>query len=185
MIFILEKLICHKGEDKNMRENNEFSINEYVVCKDSGICQISDIQLAPLHSMPTDKLYYLLNPISNPKDTIYAPLDNNSVILRKMLTKDEALEVLDRIPYIPTIQAPNDKIRNEFYSDAMNKYDCLEWIKVIKTVYIRKEEKRLSNIEVTLAANAKKYLHAELSIVLDIPIDEVEEYIKQYVANSL
>jgi hypothetical protein len=44
--------------------------------------------------------------------------------------------------------------------------------------------KRLSDSEITSAADAKKYLYSELSLVQDIPFEEVETYIEQYVEKS-
>ena len=84
-----------------------------------------------------------------------------------------------------TINAPKEKIRNEFYAEAIDTYDCLEWIKVIKSVYIRQKAGRLSDTEVAFAAAAKEYFEGEISAALTIPLQDVENYIVRYVKNSI
>ena len=106
-------------------------------------------------------------------------------IIRKVVSKDEMLEILSRIPYIRTIQAPNNKIRAEFYEEAMEAYDEVEWIKVIKTVYIRGGEQKLAPGEEAYAQKAKKFFYGEVSILLDIPENEVEAYITHAIEEGL
>jgi CarD family transcriptional regulator len=103
-------------------------------------------------------------------------------IVRAVSSKEKVLDVIDRIGFIRTIRAPNDKIRREFYEEAMSKYDEFEWVKVIKSVYMRKQDGRLMRGEAEYAEKAKSYFHGEVSVVLGIPVDEVEEYISAAVS---
>lgn len=61
-------------------------------------------------------------------------------IIREVSTKEELSELMERMPYIQTIQAPNGKVRKELYELSMKKYDDVEWVKVIKSVYLRMED---------------------------------------------
>lgn len=101
------------------------------------------------------------------------------------LSKDEAMEIIERMPYIRTIKAPNIKIQNEIYTEALASRDCIEWIKIIKTIYIRREEKRLSEEEIQFESSAKKLLYESLSDALSIPVSKMEDFIKQYIAYNL
>jgi len=101
------------------------------------------------------------------------------------MTRDEALELIDRMPYITVIKAPNDKIRTEFYKTAVESGEYVEWIRVVKSYYLRTHNgsgKRLttSKAEADLAAKAKHQLEAELAKALDIPEEEVEGFINDY-----
>jgi CarD family transcriptional regulator len=109
-------------------------------------------------------------------NTRTVPVRKNDIV-RTIAPKDEILEAIDRVCFIRTIQAPNDKVRREFYEEAMAKYDEIEWIKVIKSVYRRKQGGRLMQGEAEYAGRAKSYFHSEISVVLGIPVDEVEAYI--------
>lgn len=121
--------------------------------------------------------------ILNPNETICIPAESDQIVL-KMISREAAIEILGRITYIRTIQAPKEKKRYEFYEEAMNQYDWLEWIKIIKTVYIRQKQGQLSETELAFAAQAKKHFQSEVSVVLHIAPDEVEKFIVKYVKDS-
>ena len=111
------------------------------------------------------------------------PVENNEII-RMIVSKQVILEVIERVAYVPTIQAPNDKYRRSLYTDAMAKYDEIEWLKVIKSVYLRKQDGRLMPGEDDFSERAKTYLHGEISVLLGIPMDAVEKHIASAVAND-
>ena len=60
--------------------------------------------------------------------------------IREISTKEELEELMERMPYITTISAPNRKVRRELYDIAMEKYEDIEWVKVIKSVYLRMKD---------------------------------------------
>ena len=157
-----------------------FEVNDYAVIKNCGICRITDIQQSPYPVTAESELCYTLCPVLHPEETIHVPVQS-SLVARRAVKREEAMEILDRIPYIRTIKAPKERIRNEFYAEAMNEYDCVEWIKVIKSVYIRQRDGSLSGEELAFASEAKEYFHSEVSIALSIPYSEVESYITHYV----
>lgn len=101
-----------------------------------------------------------------------------------LLNKEEALELLDRVPYIRTFKAPNNKALLGFYHEALNKSDCLEWIRVIKTVLIRERYGPVAAAESACSAQARDYLHAVLAAALDMPVADMEAFIQQYLARS-
>jgi hypothetical protein len=47
-------------------------------------------------------------------------------IVRHVASKEDILEAIGRIGFIRTIQAPNDKIRREFYNKAMSKMKAVK-----------------------------------------------------------
>ena len=105
-------------------------------------------------------------------------------IVRRICTHDQIEEVIDRIEFTRTIQAPNTSLRKEFYADAMKAYDELEWVKVIKTYYIQRKIKKAQPFEKKYAILAKEYLYSEISILLELPFDKVEDYINMYIQNN-
>lgn len=149
-----------------------YQVGNYVVCKSGGIWKIEEIsngqcKLAEYGTSATADV----------------PVGDDEIV-RKIISKEAMLDVISRVGFIRTLQAPNDRIRKEFYEGAMAEYGEIEWIKVIKTVYLRQEEKRLFPGEAEFAKKAKKYLHSEISILLDIPFDKVEAYIADSVSSD-
>lgn len=151
-----------------------FQMQDTVMVRNSGVCVIEAL----------DAQTMVLRPVRHPQKELRLPVSAASETVRRLMSREEAEELLDRIPYIRTIQAPNDKVRMEFYQEAMEKNAGLEWIQVIKSVYLRKQERRLSAEELSLYETAKEYAYSELAAVLEIPLEQVEDYICQHVANS-
>ena len=162
-----------------------FQINDYVFYESGGICKIADIQTAPLENMPADRQYYVLQSIHDSNGTSYVPIDSDCVFLRLLMTRQEAEALLDRIPYITVINESNPKLLRTKYLDAMRTHDPVEWVRVIKTVYLRSTERtsrtmRISETERTLADTAKRYLHTELALALGESEAGMEDYIAAY-----
>ena len=156
-----------------------FQINDYVFYESGGICKIADIQTAPLDNMPADRQYYVLQSVHDSNGVSYVPTDSDCVFLRLLMTRQEAEELLERIPYITVIDESNPKLLRTKYLDAMRAYDPVEWVRVIKTVYLRSTERtsramRISETERTLADTAKRYLQTELALALGESEAEME-----------
>lgn len=97
------------------------------------------------------------------------------------MNRDEALEMIDRIPFVTTINAPGSKARLDLYKKAVaNKRDPLQWIKVIKSAYLKDEDapgKIQSTLEREFADRAKRQFHSLLAESLEIKEEEVEAFI--------
>lgn len=106
-------------------------------------------------------------------------------IIREISTKDELTELMERMPYIQTIQAPNGKARKELYELSMKKYDDVEWVKIIKCVYLRMEDRRYDDFETEYMKKAKKFLYQEMALRFLLPFDEIEHFINKTVKKHL
>jgi len=81
-------------------------------------------------------------------------LDN---YIREISCREELEELIERMPYIRTIQAVTSKGRKELYQMAMDEYDDVEWVKVIKSVYLRVQENHYEEYELEYAKQAKEF----------------------------
>ncbi len=163
-----------------------FECGEYVFHESGGVCKIENVQIAPLDGMPRDRTYYVMRPVHDPNSVIYIPVDSDAIFLRRLLNREEAEKLLDRIPFVRTIEEPNTKQLRAKYIELMRMHDPLEWVRVIKTVYARmntptSRTQRLSETERSFSDNAKRNLHAELSLALGVPEGEMERYITEYI----
>ena len=161
-----------------------FQVNDYIIYGESGVCLIADITIPPISGVDKSKNYYVLHPYYSAGKTIYTPVDNDKVSMRKILTKLEAEELINRIPSIETIWIENEKFREEIYKKAMRTYACEAWVKIIKTLYLRKEERKAGGKVVTATderyyRTAESYLYGELSLSLGIPLEEVKGFVEQ------
>jgi len=106
-------------------------------------------------------------------------------IIREVSTKEELSELMERMPYIQTIQAPNGKVRKELYELSMKQYDDVEWVKVIKSVYLRMEDRRYEDFEPGYMEKAKQFLYGEIAVRFEIPYEEVEQFVNDTIKKHL
>ncbi|MCR4961913.1 MAG: CarD family transcriptional regulator [Lachnospiraceae bacterium] len=158
-----------------------FAINEFVIHTTGGICQVKNI--APLDMPGADKSrkYYFLAPIKTNGSKVFVPVDNDGTI-RKVLTGDEAWELIDEIPEIEEMRVDNEKQRENLYKEAIRSCDCRELVSVIKNLYSRRE-KRLSEGKKTTATDDKYFkiaednLFSELAFAIGRNKDEILDII--------
>lgn len=119
------------------------------------------------------------------KYTLKSPLTNNSIlanpkeIIRKITNKDELEEIIDRIPYLRTLEITSERFRQEIYKRTFNKCSEIEWIKLIKTIYLRKRNHKAQDYELDYLKQTQQLFYEEIAVVLNIAIDKVEDYIKE------
>lgn len=159
-----------------------FEKGEYVVVGNKGVCAVDDITTLNISGVDKEREYYILKPVYVPGSTVYVPKDNAKESMRSVLTREEARRLIDEIPQIPLLTTTNDKMLEQEYKECMKTNSCEEWIKIIKTIYQRKQKRMEAGRKVT-AVDAKyfriaeDYLYGELAVVLNIPKMEVETYI--------
>lgn len=159
-----------------------FNKGEYIVYGTTGVCLVKDIITMDREDVPRDKLYYVLEPNAATGGKIMTPVEGNKNIMRRVLTKDEAYQLIDGIKDVEKLWVADDKQRELKYKEALKTCDCKEWIGIIKTLYLRKKDrlihgKRLTEVDERYMKKAKENLYGELSIPLGIPAAEVEKFI--------
>ena len=117
-----------------------FEIGEYIVYGTSGICRVEAICPSPYDKKDT-RTYYLLIPVHNPMgSTIYTPVDNDRVPMRRLMTREEIDALIDAMPAIDLVQVPAEKQRREIYRSTVYALRPEGYVSVMKTVKSRREE---------------------------------------------
>jgi CarD family transcriptional regulator len=103
---------------------------------------------------------------------------------------NDALEVIERLPYIRTIQAPNDKLLESLFEEAMAEEDCIERIKIIKTCYIRRRDtsdkaRPLTKKMLEIERRAQQLFYTEIASALKIDEREVDAFIQKHLAENI
>ena len=162
-----------------------YSIGQYVSCGNKGVCTIENVTTLDISGVDKEKMYYILKPCYVAASTVYVPVDSPATSMRPILTKEEAQELIAMIPDIPMLTIENEKFVEQDYKAALKTNRCEEWVKIIKTIYARKQ-KRLQAGRKETAADGKYFkiaednLYGELAIVLAMQRNEVFEYISEY-----
>ena len=80
-----------------------FEKGEYVVYGNTGICQVMDVTTMDMAGFPKDRLYYVLRPDGKQEGRIFTPVSNGKLVLRRVMTQEEAENLIEEIPEIETL----------------------------------------------------------------------------------
>ncbi len=164
-----------------------FQVGDLVVYQTEGVCRVAEITTLDWIKDGKDRLYYILSSLKNPASRIYCPVDNDKAAIRKVMTKEEAVELLDAIPQYELLWIENEKQREEIYKGAMRSASSKELVRVIKTLYQRRKVrvelgKKMTSTDERYFKAAKTLLYEELAVALDQKEDEMEQYIVTYLS---
>lgn len=163
-----------------------FEKGQLIIYGSTGVCIVDGIGPLESSSGTGDRVYYTLSPFYSKESRIYTPVDNQKIIMRPILTRQEAEELVREIPRIQELWIVDEKKREQDYKDALAKADCHEMIRVIKTIYPRKQKRLAAGKKVTASDEryfnmAEDFLYKELAISLNMELEKVESYIRSHV----
>lgn len=133
-----------------------FNIGDYIVYGINGICKVADITHPDIMGVDNDKLYYVLVPEKAKGSKLFCPTDNEKIMIRKVISKNEAKQIINESKDIEPLVISNERMRDNSYKDIMKSGDCRQWVKIIKTLYLRKSEREATGKKIT--ATDERYL---------------------------
>ncbi len=169
-------------------ETKRFDVGDLIVYGTNGVCRVSAV--GKLNISNDDKLYYTLVPVYSKASTVYTPVDNEKVVMRSIISKTEAKRLVEEINSVGTMDIEDEKKREECYKKALRTCECVEWVRIIRTSYLRIQErknngKKTVNSDEKYLKAAEDYLYGELAIALDMEKSKVQEYIASKVDNEV
>lgn len=156
--------------------------DDYVVYKHD-VCKIKDVKENRLMG----NTYYVMTPIDDDTLIIDIPIENRMGFLRDVISSEDAEKLINKISKIQPLDNINDKNIEMKYKELLNAGGHENLIKIIKTTYLRNEDrinnkKKISEKDNTFFKLAEKYLYNELSVALNKSVEEVKEYITEKVS---
>ena len=151
--------------------------NDYLVYK-KDVCKVKEVKKNKTNGLD----YYVLIPIDDNSLIIDVPTDNRMGWIRDIIKKEDAEKLINRIPQIEPLKNIKDKNIETKYKELLYKGTQEDLIKIIKTTYLRNEErinnnKKISDKDFNYFNRAEKYLYNELSIALNMSFDKTKNYI--------
>ena len=98
-----------------------FEVGEYIVYGCKGVCQVEEITHIDIPGSNKDRLYYVLAPLEDRNGKIYAPTDNAKVAMRKVITRQEAEQLIEDERFL---QVSRGVLCNMDHILEMSKRDC-------------------------------------------------------------
>ena len=160
-----------------------FKPGEYIQYSSSGLCKVEEVTRLDMKGADQDKLYYRLRPVMDGGRTIFTPVDNKKVAMRRMMTREEADELISTFPQIKELDMTGDR-NGQRFKQALASVDCREWVGVIKTLHGRRRRreqdgKKIPSTDEQFYRQAREKLHTEFALALRIGSDEVDQYIEK------
>lgn len=152
----------------------------------SQVCKVTDIKNMTFGKVT--RQYYVLSPIYDDKNTIYAPTDNPKVLekIKGILSAEEIVELIRNMPQNEPLWAEDDKERAQLYSEVFERGDRVEIIRMIKTLFEKQKElaekgRKLRSADETAFKRAEKMIYDEFALVLDIKREEVVPFVLKHI----
>jgi len=153
-----------------------FQIGEVVIHKHD-VCKVVDI----IKDYRPGEDYYKLVPLEDESLTIRTPVANKLGLMRPIMSKDEARELINKIPSISIIDLETKSLGNE-YKKLLSQGTHEDLIRIIKTAHVRQSAKLKLNQKVNEQDKiffrlAEKTLYSEVAVALDMPFDQARQFI--------
>ena len=151
-----------------------------VVYKCRGLYKVEDIGTLDFSFADRKKNYYTLQSMDDAKDRAYVPTDDESNI-RKPVSRQEAMDLISRMPEIDVLRVKNEKLREQEYKQCIADYCPENWVKVLKTLYKRtKSRGSVTSMDKKYQMLLEHALYSEFAFALGIPTGEMQEFIAEH-----
>lgn len=166
------------GDDKMM-----FSVSDVVVFGSADVYEIVDICQKDF-GVNSKRSYYVLNPVFGNSLDVYIPINHKQMPIRKILTKEEIVQIIKSMPDIKDDWIEDYKQRKATYSEILASGDHEKIIRIIKIIHIHQLEleqqgKQLISTDKELLKAAEKLIYHEFAAVLDLEPEQIIDYILQ------
>ena len=166
-----------------------FETGDLIMYGSTGVCRVDAIS-TQVFGPEDDREYYVLEPLYQ-SGTIFAPTDNDKVYMRPVISEEEVLDLIDSMPGVPAEIYKCSSIQqlSKHYQSVINAHDCIELIRLTKSIHKKKEEakkqnRHLGQIDKRFMKKAEDLLFGEIAAVLEIPMDDVQGYIEDRIGNE-
>ena len=161
-----------------------FEVGELVLYGGTGVCRVTEIIAKKFNRTEPEKLYYVLTPLYQ-SGTITTPVENGKVFIRPVITRDEAISLIDRIPTIEVEAYHNQNLQQleSHYKAELMRHDCLSLLRLTMSTYRKKRERedaklKFGAVDRRYMERAEDLLFGELAVALNIDRESVRDYIE-------
>lgn len=157
-----------------------YCIGDKVVYGNHGVCLIEAVEERIVDRKPLS--YYVLQPLDHGRTQFFIPVHNQAALakIRPLLTRQELLQIL-RSPQLHAdcwiVEENRRKLR---YKELVGSGDFAAIAQMVHTLVQHREAqlaagKKFHLCDENFLRDAKKTLDSEISVVLDIPVNQVPE----------
>lgn len=120
-----------------------FQAGDFIVYGSTGVCLVEKVGPVEIPGVSKDKLFYTLSPCYESKSKIFTPVDNQKVVMRPVLSREQALQLIDGIKEIRLLGISDEKKREEEYKASFGNVTAENWSGSLKpSISVEKREKQ-------------------------------------------
>lgn len=153
-----------------------FQPGDLIVYGRTGVCRVERV------TRERGQDFYALTPLYQNCD-ILTPV-NGKVFMRPVISREEALRLIDRMPSMEVEPWQSGALRemNERYQAIVSTHNCADLIELVMSIYAKKrsaeeEKRKFGAADERFMKEGEALLHGELAVALDIPVDQVPDFI--------
>ena len=162
-----------------------YQIGEVILYGSTGVCRVTDIVSKKFSRTEPEKLYYILAPLYQ-TGTITTPAENGKIFTRPVISRDEAISLIDTIPTIKAEAYHNQNLQQleNHYKEELESHDCGDLLRLTMSTYQKKREReqaklKFGAVDRRYMERAEDLLFGELAVALGIERDSVPAFIQQ------
>ena len=160
-----------------------YQCGERVLYGIHGVCTVMGIENRIIDRKNVE--YYILEPIEQPGARYMVPTQNQAAVsrMKKLLTAHELHEILSSQTVTEDAWIQDENKRKLHYKDLIQNMDRAAILRMICSLYRHKQQlkitgKKFHASDENFLRDAEKLLSAEFSLILNIPQNQVGEYIQ-------
>jgi len=159
-----------------------YKVGQHIIYGFEGVCRVEKIGPVEIKGAQKNVDYYTLAPVYQ-NGKLYVPVESTAYS-RPVISREEARALVEDIPNIPyeIFESSNPRTLTEHYQPLLKSNDCRELLRLLRSIYAKKQkgaEKglRLGQVDERCFKQAEEKLYGELAVALDIPIQDVRQFI--------
>lgn len=159
-----------------------YQIGDTVMHPSEGVCSIEDIR--PIRfSGNASRDYYVLRPtLEKGSGTVYLPVERGDAILRRLLSRQDILDMIHESTSYAGLWADDARTRKEKFTGILQEGNDAKLIQMIREIHEHNaqrlaEGKKLPATDEHVLESAERLLHQEFSYVLKLSLEDTVQFI--------
>ena len=160
-----------------------YQVGDKIIYGGNGVCVIEEVKIIESPRTGDAQQYYVIRPLFQ-DCKISVPVDT-TMFMRPVISADEAVALVDSIPGVEVEPYYNPALRQlqEYYDAKLNTHRCEDLIELTMSLHRKKlrtleQKRKFGAIDERYMKRAEELLLGELSAALEIPRDDVRQYIE-------
>lgn len=161
-----------------------FRVGDQIIYGIHGVCRIIGIEIKNVDRKKVE--YFVLEPVQQPGSRYYVPVGNQTALnkMKPVLTAQQLQQLLDSPEAKFDCWIADENLRKQRYREVIGSGDRAALISMVRTLHKHKQIQLAAGRKFHLSdenflRDAEKMLNEEFSLVLNIPVGAVADYIIQ------